>query len=125
MISDLAQAIAAALRDVRLTSTNTAKIRQKLTALAADPLLPSLDLRQAREISRHYGNTVDDLIRDMTLAQLKKLSKAWNPHRKIPKDVIMRDLQIEIRELVAEQRSPDPAPQRSARAKSVHRIAAE
>ncbi|NWG53881.1 MAG: hypothetical protein HXY28_09195 [Hydrogenophilaceae bacterium] len=111
MISDLSRAIADALNDARLTSANATKMRKRLTAVAIDPLLSSMSLTQVQALARRgHGPVLDELIRDMTLAQLKKVSKAWNPHRAIPKEPIMRDLQVEVRELAASKRQPSDPP---------------
>lgn len=107
MISELSRAITAAMREVQLTSTNTTKLRKKLLAAVVDPLLPSMNLDQVAALVREgHRDVLDQVLRDMTLAQLKTVSKKWNPHRKINADVIMRDLQVELRDLVMGKRGP-------------------
>lgn len=107
MIAELSRSITAAMREVQLTSTNTTKLRKKLQAAVVDPLLPSMTLHQVSTLAREgHLDVLDHVLRDMTLKQLTTVSKKWNPHRKVGADVIMRDIQIELRDLVAGRRGP-------------------
>jgi hypothetical protein len=127
MIIEMSRAITASMPRVQLTSTATAAMRKKIAAAMIDPLLASMSLDRVREVAREgHAQILDEVIRDMTLAQLKKVSRKWNPHRKVPQDVVMRDLQVELRDLVAGRARPaEPAPKRRKSSARPSMIAAE
>jgi hypothetical protein len=127
MIIEMSRAITASMPRVQLTSTATTAMRKKVAAAMIDPLLASMSLENVREVARDgHAQILDEVIQDMTLAQLKKVSKKWNPNRKIPQDVIMRDLQIELRDLVSGRAAPVKAQAgRTRRAAQPRMMAAE
>ncbi|MBI1339074.1 hypothetical protein GC169_02520 [bacterium] len=111
MIVDLTRGITAAMHITTLSATNTAKMRKKLFAAAIDPLFKSLGLEAVRRLRADgHGLMIDEVIQQMTLAQMKALSKLWNPNRKLPKEPIHRELQMELRDLAASRREPAPPP---------------
>jgi hypothetical protein len=111
MIVELSRTITDAASMGALTGAASAKIRKKLTAVLIEDILKNLSLQQIA-ILKEQGHAVvlDEAIREMSLSQLKAVSKKWNPRRKVPKEVVMRDLQVELRDLAAGRAEPMPAP---------------
>lgn len=111
MIEDMAHLIAASMERVKLSSTHTAKARKGVISALIDPILPSLGLADVRALARQgHSGAVEQVILAMSQAQLGKVSRAWNPNRKITKDVVMRDLQMELLDLVGGRSEPAPKP---------------
>lgn len=115
MRKEFAHAIASALEQADLSGKSATTLKTKLEQLFIDPLLLSMSLDQARRlVADGHGRAVDDALQDMKLAQLKKLSKAWNPNRVVPKEPVQRDLQVELRDLAASRAEPKAVAQPTA-----------
>jgi hypothetical protein len=119
MIDELLKLMDASADKAKLTATAKAALQTKLTALAIDPLLVTLPLDAARAlIAGRHEETVRALMAKMTLAQMKKASKSWNPNRKpVPKDMGLADLRRELRELLERKAEPVEKVARASRAR--------
>jgi hypothetical protein len=119
MSVDLAKFLVAARENAELKATQVDAVQKKMLALAIDPLLPAMSLDSARAIYQSpNGAFIEVALRKMTLTQLRKASRSWNPHRaKIGIEVGMADLQAELKDLLD---GAPPAP-RQARAQPSRR----
>jgi uncharacterized protein YigA (DUF484 family) len=108
MSVDLAKFVLEARSAAKLTETQNAALQKKLVALAID-LLAATKLEDARGIADGATRSIlDYTIGKMTLPQLKKVSKAWNPNRAaIPAEIGLSDLRKELGALL---NGADPAP---------------
>ncbi len=117
MSIDLARFLVAARESASLKSSQVEAVQKKMLAIAIDPLLTSMPLDAACRLSAtSHGTFIDLALGKMTLAQLKKTSKAWNPHRaKFDKGIGMADIRAELRGLLAGDRPASPAPRAASR----------
>ena len=112
MSVDLAKFVAGVRSASTLTETANASFQTKLTALAIDPLLVSTKLDEAKRFAAGGDRAIlDYLLGKMTLTQLKKTSKSWNPHRKaFPQELGLSDLRKELTALLNGEEQPVPPP---------------
>jgi Zn-dependent protease with chaperone function len=97
-----------------LTETANASFQTKLAALAIDPLLVSMTLDKARKFAAGADRAIlDYLLGKMTLPQLKKISKAWNPHREaFSQESGLSDVRKELTALLDGEQQPAPPPEK-------------
>jgi hypothetical protein len=121
MSVDLAKFVLEVRSVAKLTETQNTALQKKLVALAID-LLAATKLEDARGIADGASRSIlDYTIGKMTLPQLKKVSKAWDPHRAaIPAEMGLSDLRKELGALL-NGATPAPAPVRQARARRARR----
>jgi hypothetical protein len=109
MNSELSHYLSEALPRAGLSSTKSEQVQKKLIAVAIDPFLVSLPLDSIRALrSEGHATTIDFLIRRMTLAQLKKASKAWDKHFTVPREATLYDLRTHVERLAHGREEPRP-----------------
>jgi hypothetical protein len=115
MSVDLAKFVLEVRSVAKLTETQNTALQKKLVALAID-LLAATNLEDARGIADGASRSIlDYTIGKMTLPQLKKMSKAWNPNRAaVPAEIGLSDLRKELGALL---NGADPAPLKKTGAK--------
>jgi hypothetical protein len=87
----------------------------KLIVLVA--LQTTLD--QARRLSGSSRNDLRTFVRGaMTLAELKRLSKVWDPQRKVASEITQTELSRDLCELLDGRRQPEVKAPKSAKKKS-------
>ena len=111
MKSPLAEFLRITVNDLKLTATNEAALQRKLIAVAIDPLFLSLPLERAQKMYQgQMIETLETLLTKMTLAQLKKVSRNWNPYRaKFPRELDLVDLRNELKALLTATEFPAAA----------------
>lgn len=113
MSVDLAKFLVAARENAKLRTTQADAVQKKMLALAIDPLLPAMSLDSARRLYQSPNRAFMEVaLRKMTLTQLRKASRSWDPYRaRIGSEVGMADLQDELKDLL-EGAPPAPRPAR-------------
>lgn len=118
MSNDLAKLIVSLRSDAQLNARAKDAVTKKLTALAIDPLLVSVSLEDTKSIARGGNRAlVDHLLQKMTLSQLKKLSKSWDPQKKFSKEVTMSEVREHLTSLLNGAATTPPATKARARKK--------
>jgi hypothetical protein len=119
--------IAHAMSEVQLTGKEAATADSKLIGIIVGTLLPKMALASITALSKAgHGHAIDEAIRSMSLAQLKKVSKAWDRHNTLPKEPNMAELSLRLRDLAASRVAPCQAPaQRVGRRRPPTAVAAE
>lgn len=118
MSNDLAKLIVSLRSSARLNSKTSDAANKKMLALAIDPLLVSVPLAEAGQIARGSQRAlIDHMLQKMTLAQLKKLAKAWDSNKKFPKECTMTEVRGHLHALL--DGSPlTPRPEKPSRSKT-------
>ena len=95
---DLIAIIEEAASGAELTAAAKAAAQKKLIGLAIDPFLVGLPLDRARRLySGSSSAAVETLLLKMTMPQLKKASKKWNPHRpSFSKETALAEVRSEL-----------------------------
>lgn len=123
MSIDLAKLIVGLRANSKLNAKLSEATIKKMTALAIDPLLVSTSLDGTKAIARDgHRSLIDHLLQKMTLSQLKKLSKAWDPNKKYQKEVSMSEVRGHLTALLnGASLTPKPVkaatPKKSAKSK--------
>lgn len=118
MSNDLAKLIVSLRSSARLNSKTSDTTNKKMLALAIDPLLVSVPLTEAIQISRGSQRAlIEHMLQKMTLTQLKKLTKSWDPQKKFPKECTMTEVRTHLNALL--NGAPlTPKPEKSSKTKA-------